>query len=414
MIFATNSSALASTVNGTVYTLNTTLESYSDTGMVFEWFTPKSDNNPPDGIYKLDWGTFAEHEKLSGSSIEIRLPLQKGGFEYLEESVNYSVPPMNQYKTDEHLILYWGEELQQSIQLEYTYGFNLNELIYHHPLEMVFVSGIVGVIFGSIVNKAIGRNKKTNKRKKISNKTFEYIFYVVATPCLLFGFINLVLANANKQLALGILSVGLASYSIAQTFKSRQLTEHSTKIAKESNIIASESKRISAQSRNIANDSDRKMTALANENFLMVVGIFEDKRMLLMDEPSQRRRVIWKCYSYIERANVMKEFCNIESRYQNKLIRYFIDLIKQYPWGSSDIRCEEIRHILSMYSYILKLEGKRAQIEEAMKLLKEPMEGITKTNVDDDKYIRRLQKIFDRYDDEYKFQAVKEERKKNK
>jgi hypothetical protein len=163
-IYATNSSALASTVNGTVYEYNTTLQPYSDGGVVFEWFTPESDNNPSDDIYKLDWGTFAEQEKLLESSIEIRLPLQKGGFEYLVEPVNYSTPPKNQDRIGEHLILYWGEELQQAIHLEYTYGFNLNEFIYRHPLEMMFVAGFIGVFLTIMVEKLIVKYRKTNKK----------------------------------------------------------------------------------------------------------------------------------------------------------------------------------------------------------------------------------------------------------
>lgn len=176
-IYATNSSALASTVNGTVYVYNGTLQPYSDGGMVFEWFIPKSDNNPSDGIHTIDIGVFNEIENLIIGEIEIRIPLQKGDNEYLIEPMNYDIPPNNQYKTDDYLILYWGKDMKQAVHLDYSYEFNLNKFINNHPLEMMFVSGILGVILGIIIDKIIivklidiYKSKKKTKDKKSSQK----------------------------------------------------------------------------------------------------------------------------------------------------------------------------------------------------------------------------------------------------
>ena len=134
------------------------------TGPVWN-FTTKSENNPSDGIFTLDVGAFAVQEELYRGSVELRIPLQKGEFEYLIEPINYDIPPKNQYKTNEHFILYWGEDIEQAIHLEYTYEFNLNEFIYHHPLEMMVVAGILGVVLTIIVEKIINRYKKTDKKE---------------------------------------------------------------------------------------------------------------------------------------------------------------------------------------------------------------------------------------------------------
>ena len=167
-IYATNSSALALSVNGTVYTYNDTIQPYSDGGIVFEWYTNKSDNNPSDGIYKLDFGVFAGLEDLYKKSLEIRLPLKKDDFNYLKEPVTYEITPNYQYKSNDHLILYWGEDLDQAIHISYYYEFSLNDFINHHPLEMMIISAIVGIIVGYIIKTPILKYKERKEKQKIN------------------------------------------------------------------------------------------------------------------------------------------------------------------------------------------------------------------------------------------------------
>jgi hypothetical protein len=166
-LYATNSSTSVSIVNATrVYVLNGTLLPHSDISHSFNWYRLSSENNPSDGIYKLDVGHFSSLEGILTGEIEVRIPLQKGNFDYLKEPISYEIPPKNQYRTDKHLILYWGEEIEQTIHLRYSYEFNLNRFISNHPLEMMILSVLLGVILGIFADRVIIRFKSKNKKQR--------------------------------------------------------------------------------------------------------------------------------------------------------------------------------------------------------------------------------------------------------
>jgi len=63
--------------------------------------------------------------------------------------------------------MYWGEEIEQTIHLSYSYEFNLNKLISNHPIEMIIISAIVGVIVGYIIKTPIVKYKEWKEKQKI-------------------------------------------------------------------------------------------------------------------------------------------------------------------------------------------------------------------------------------------------------
>ena len=110
----------------------------------------------------------------------------------------------------------------------------------------------------------------------------------------------------------------------------------------------------------IANQSDEKMTANANESFLKIVDVFEDKRIQLLQHRDWLgiEATIWKCKTYVDRAINLKESARISVENQNKLFDQFDYLINRtgLPWGTEEIRQKDVDNIHKLERNFLKLD----------------------------------------------------------
>ena len=127
----------------------------------------------------------------------------------------------------------------------------------------------------------------------------------------------------------------------------------------------------------ISYQSDEKMKAIARADFLTVVSVFENERIVLIEKLNKALKeklpkattkkdkatileeivfnlnvAIWKCVTHLERAKVLKKY--VEKSDQDTLVNYFGILVDILPWGNNIILNREVNNIVSMYSSIWK------------------------------------------------------------
>jgi len=131
--------------------------------------------------------------------------------------------------------------------------------------------------------------------------------------------------------------------------------------------------------------SDERMVAVADSVFLEVIGIFEDKRLNLKTKRTQLMKIgkdkykkntvcyemlsieffdelsfsIWKCYTYLQRAKVLKNW--LSTPYESKIIHYsteyFAELLMGRNFRNMIITSEYKEHIKWMYDFVSSLNG---------------------------------------------------------
>ena len=106
--------------------------------------------------------------------------------------------------------------------------------------------------------------------------------------------------------------------------------------------------------------SDTNKNAEANEAFLNIVDIFENKRIELVQHPDWlgHEGTIWKCVTYLNRAIKLKERIHIDSEIQNSLFHQFDLLVNNtgIPWGTNIIKPSDYQNILNMADRFVKLD----------------------------------------------------------
>ncbi len=164
VLFSTGSYGLATTVNGSILVVTGSIPPYQSNEIVITNHINKLDNNPDDGIYKVEYMSMIS-EYLTYNKVEVRIPFNKG-FNNLELPLKYNFPPDDDKRISDNYVLNWDNAVNE-IRFNYTYSFNLVEFVNSHPIMFIIFGVIVGIVFDRIIIKAFPKNKEDkNLRRK--------------------------------------------------------------------------------------------------------------------------------------------------------------------------------------------------------------------------------------------------------
>lgn len=166
---------------------------------------------------------------------------------------------------------------------------------------------------------------------------------------------------------------------------------------------------IAFHSADISKKSDDKMIANANESFLKIVDVFEDKRIKYLREIEEfnfkgTEETIWKCRTYLNRAIKLMASAEIDEDNRKRMLNQYIHLLRQFPWKGKKINdniikenefsLTDVKNLFLMYEQIRinhiydKLE------DEPIKYFK-PVYNYSKKCGNIDEYIENMLKEID-------------------
>ncbi len=230
-------------------------------------------------------------------------------------------------------------------------------------------------------------------------KLWVKILFIILIVCItIFTTYNALIRDV--PVALGFLSVELAITSIIFAI-------HSIEIGNKSTEIATESRDISDESKEIASDSKERMEALANTTFLQVMDSIENARLAFRNQRN-RRMAVWKSFTYLRQIDELRQYAKDD--YHKIVGNYFRFHMLAYPWTNEHIVCEEVKHFLRMYKYVLRLNLSEERKNQIVELLEhEDRLNVSKINTEtNEEYIERMLRSVKRFDDEVIYHDIKD------
>lgn len=198
--------------------------------------------------------------------------------------------------------------------------------------------------------------EQINSDKYFRNKMVFY--FLISSSVILALWMFLI---QNYPMCLACISLGVATYSVILGFGAKELGENS--------VI------ISNKSKEIAEDSDKKVNAIANANFQRVIGQIEDLRLELKSTEltknskgkfelipklfTKREIYSWKCVTYVRETNTILKECDIITPfYIKRYLNLFNKYIEQIKVVKKLLSCEEVHHLFIIFKrmFDIKLE----------------------------------------------------------
>lgn len=144
----------------------------------------------------------------------------------------------------------------------------------------------------------------------------------------------------DKVIGLAILSIGIASISIALGIRSIIVAELSNKIANES--------------KDLSEKSDNRVNNIANSLYLNLVNEIGNRDYELIFDKDLRRINTWKILIYIRQSKELLDFCKILPKNKERLFSATLNYLKKVSLFKSFMESEMLHHIISISEEVIE------------------------------------------------------------